>query len=211
MRIVSRAYQGQHLYFDSIPDDNHIAQWRLIDPLGREVFSDSMGDDIEALTLSVSGSYTLLIEGTQSSEGELEYEFNIFPVTPATPITLDTPVTGTRGYQEFTFTLDGRTRIWFDAITARSGLTWELHGPRGQVTQAARFNQSDSWSYKPLQLLEEGTYTVIIRNSVLGALHVPRLRSRRGHGHRARRVALGIALQGSETDLYRFEASAGDR
>ncbi|SMP52660.1 RHS repeat-associated core domain-containing protein, partial [Neorhodopirellula lusitana] len=83
---------GDRFFFD-VQDNTDMgnAAWRLLDPFGNEIFEQQFSD-IDTVTLSAAGSYTLLVEGAYSSQGLGSYTFNVQPVAPVIPqpLTLST-------------------------------------------------------------------------------------------------------------------------
>jgi len=53
---------GQELLFDSLSTSGS-ANWRLIDPMGHQVFSTNINSNRGPVVLPMSGKYTLLVEG----------------------------------------------------------------------------------------------------------------------------------------------------
>ncbi|MFM6006401.1 MAG: hypothetical protein ACKPA7_22020, partial [Sphaerospermopsis kisseleviana] len=85
---------GQQLFYDALGGD--YLRFRFFDPTGRELFNvDSRGDrgSDGSLTLTMSGTYKVLIDGEREATGS--YGFRLLDKADATVINLDTDITGT--------------------------------------------------------------------------------------------------------------------
>src|SRR5262249_32474108 len=126
------------------------AIWRLISPYGTLLFNtnSSFNTDIDTLTLPQTGTYTLLVEGSITDTGSGTYTFNAQRVvdSPA-PMTLGSTVSGTIGAPGgggvYTFILPADARLYFDAQTNTSNLTWSLTGPVGTPVSNRAFTAAD--------------------------------------------------------------------
>ena len=74
------ATAGQSFYFASLSGSGS-ARWRLIDPYGNMLFSTPLSSDGGRLTLTGSGTFTLLVEGAVTDTGTDNYSFNVAPIT----------------------------------------------------------------------------------------------------------------------------------
>jgi hypothetical protein len=115
------AVAGQSFYFAAL-SANGSGRWRLIDPYGNVLSDNALGIDGGRLTLTASGTYTVLIEGNITDTGTLNYSFNVFPITDTTQaLTLGSTVNGhftTPGQQDTdTFTLASNAQLYFDSLT----------------------------------------------------------------------------------------------
>ena len=146
--------------------------WRLIDPYGQQVWYNSFAD-VTTQTLTVTGAYTLLIEGAIGNTSPIGYGFNVQKVTNTTAaLTLgaqvDGAVTQTGQQNLYTFTLANASQIYFDSLTNDSGFTWTLTGPRGTEVNARSFQSSDADSVgasNPVLNLIAGSYTLAVAGS----------------------------------------------
>jgi hypothetical protein len=78
---------GQRLYYDSRQTNNNTSiTATLIAPAGSYVFSGNSGSDAGPFTLSQSGTYTLLLDGSGDSTGNVS--FNLFDLASAAPVTV---------------------------------------------------------------------------------------------------------------------------
>ncbi|HLF95978.1 MAG TPA: CARDB domain-containing protein, partial [Methylococcaceae bacterium] len=221
------ANAGDQYYFDQQSLSGGQASWRLLDPWGRVVFGPSdLAGDIGPVTLGYTGTYTLLVEGNVAATGTTDYAFNVdfrgnVPVTPlptGTPMALGNTVAGvlnTSGQQDhYSLSLAGDTRIYFDSFTNNYNISWSLVGPRGTVASNRSFNQSDSWDFgsgAPVYDLGAGDYVFAVTGSTTGGYSF-----RVMDVSQALQITSGTAVNGqlspaNETDLYQFNATAGER
>ncbi len=214
------ASAGDRLYFDTqIRTNAGNARQRLVDPFGNVLFfSTFIGSDVDVTTLTQSGTYTLLLEGGIADSGIGTYRINIQPapaVTTALSLgsTIDGSIAIPGEQDKFTFTLADRTLVAFDARTNAANLQWSLTGPSGTVVNSRSFQNSDAANGNPLLALVGGEYTLTIDATAdFTTPYAFRLNALES----AQLVTPGIPINGtldpaSETDLYRFRASAGDR
>src|SRR5439155_4209479 len=128
------ANAGDQFYFDvQARTGGGNARWRLIDPSGNFVFNNlGFGDvnsDVDTLTMPLTGTYTLLLEGRFNDAGTATYTFNVQPVTDSTTaLTLGNVVNGnispTGDRDNYTFTLASPATLYFDSLTNDSRLRW---------------------------------------------------------------------------------------
>jgi len=88
---------GQQYYFDVTTSASN-ASWRLIDPFSNVVFFSGFGSDVDTITLSRAGTYTLMIEGRfNAGSGTASYAFDVKPVSvPVTvPVAIGDVINGT--------------------------------------------------------------------------------------------------------------------
>src|SRR5260221_8208386 len=108
---------GQSFSFPRLSNSG-TANWRLIDPYGNSLFSTSLANDAGRLTLTATGTYTVLIEGGIGNAGTLSYSLNVAPITDTTqPLALGSLVSGSLaspGQQDrYTFTLPANAQLYF--------------------------------------------------------------------------------------------------
>ena len=128
--------------------------------------------NIDVFSLAATGDYTLVIEGSAYQTVPIGYGFTLYRVTDdKTSLTLDSTVNGTLAIpgqtDQFTFHLAQDTRVYFDALTANSSLTWTLAGAAGTVANR-NFYYSDSDTLggtNPFMLLRAGDYTLTVDGS----------------------------------------------
>jgi subtilase family serine protease len=220
------AAAGDRVFFDQRTLTGGSAYWRLVDPAGRQVFFSGFSDVAER-TLTVTGRYTLLIEGTIDQTGDVAFGFNVEARgnTPPPAITpndvafatlVQSSIAAAGEVDTYTFTLTEAKRIVFDSRTDAFSLLWGLEGPRGMVVDNVRFYSSDSarfGSANPVLLLEAGSYVLRVRgeSNVTGAYAFQLLDLASATAVTSGQVVDGTLNPGSETDLYRIEGVAGER
>jgi hypothetical protein len=128
------------------------------------LFSTFLRNDAGRLTLSATGTYTVLVEGDLSETSPVAYSFNVAPIADsAQPLTLGTLANGTLaapGQQDhFTFTLQADAQLYFDALTNLSGLQWSLSGPAGSVVTNLAFTISDGFGSETLKRADRPSVT----------------------------------------------------
>ncbi len=115
----------------------------------------------------------------------------------------------------FVFTLTDEKRVYFDSQTASSAFRWSLDGPGGAEVANRPFDQSDGWrdSGDPVLKLAPGDYTLTVDGSgdTTGDYQFRLLNI-----DDAEQVTVGDAVSGAldpgaETDIYKFDAEAGQR
>ncbi|WP_301102649.1 CARDB domain-containing protein, partial [Propionivibrio sp.] len=218
------ASAGERYYFDYLSATGSPA-WRLLDPWGGQVFGPSLmsSGDRGVLTLALTGTYTLLIEGSVSGSTVRNYSFAVQKVTDDSAVlplgALVNGVIAYAGQRDFyTFTLDAAKRVYFDALTNIGALTWTLSGPSGRVVAARSFTASDGYAFgpgSPLLDLAAGDYTLMIEgmnDTATGASYGFRLLD----ASQATVIVPGVVVSpgsapANRTDLYQFTANAGDR
>src|SRR6266571_3683056 len=116
----------------------------------------------------------------------------------------------------YSFTLAEAKQLYFDSLTQNTGLTWTLSGPRGAVVNARSFTASDSFEFgagSPVLDLVAGDYTLMIDapgdQTAPYAFHLFDLSQ--ATAYTPGTVTDGVLSPARETDLYRFEATAGER
>ncbi len=158
------ANAGDQIRLSASVSSGNTATWRLIDAYGRNVTSpQSLNTTGAALTLSVSGSYTVLIEGTSSTP--VNYSLNIealgntapAPLAAGEPLTLGQVVSGALATWDasktYRFSLSSDSLLALDA-QAVSSAVWSLIGPRGNEISLA------SLTSEPVLKLVAGDYAL---------------------------------------------------
>ncbi|HKX60718.1 MAG TPA: hypothetical protein VJS65_02725, partial [Verrucomicrobiae bacterium] len=209
------AAAGARVYFDvvtSLGAPN--ARWRCFDPAGHVVFSTSFSD-VGPNVLPLGGLYTLAIEGFPTDAANGVYTVNIVPVNDTVEtLTLGQVVSGalanpgqTRSY---TFSLAAPALLYFDPQTNTS-IRASLISPRGNVFVGRGFSSWDA-AFAPLSL-EPGAYTLSIdaTGDQTGGFQF-RLFDLATASPLTPGTVVGSTLNPpGETDVYRFNAVAGDR
>jgi len=219
------ATAGDSYFFDYLSKGSGTVYWRLLDPFGAVVFdSKSFTADQGPLTLSLTGAYTLLVEGYYgNTAGSLNYSFNVEyrgntpmpPLATGTSLTLGSLVSGsataTTQQSLYSLTLSAETQVYMDALNG-AGYSWTLTGPRGVVVNSRKFSSTDAnaLSGNPVMTLVPGDYLLTVTGST-GAFAFKML----DVGQAATTITPGTLISGSllpgqETDVYRFDVQAGD-
>jgi len=217
------AVAGDKYYFDHLTESGSgTVYWRLLDPFGNVVFDAASFANRGPLTLGQTGSYTLLIEGHYgNTAGNQSYSFNVQPVTDdeVTGLPLNSSVSGTiaqAGQRDFyRFSLSSATQAYFDVLS-NANVTWTLTGPRGVVVSNRAFSGTDAASETGNLLMDlaAGDYTLMIDGTgdMTGPYSFRLSDLMQGAVSLTPGVPVSATLSpGSETDIYRFNATAGDR
>jgi RHS repeat-associated protein len=192
--------------------------WRLIDPYGNVLFGTALSGDGGRLTLTATGTYTLLVEGYIGNTTSVSYGFNVAPVQdPSQPLTLGSTVNGTMaapGEQDhYTFTLAGASLLYFDSLTDDGNFSWSLTGPGGTAVSSRSFTASDGEDFNgdPVLSLPAGPYTLTVAGSgqTTGAYSFRLLDLSQGAGLTPGTPVAGTLAPGDSTAVYNFPASAG--
>jgi len=164
---------GDKVFFDWL-GTNSDPYIRIYDPAGnlfRGPINPTTLQNQGPMTLNLTGTYTVLVEGRYYYNSTATYGFTISSVTDGTsPMTLGTLVASAIGSpgqtSNHTFTLAGPARVVFDSMTNDGNLRWTLTGPNGTVVSNRSFAASDGLSIGAgglIQTLPEGTYTLSVR------------------------------------------------
>ncbi|HEY8097355.1 MAG TPA: LEPR-XLL domain-containing protein, partial [Methylobacter sp.] len=214
---------GDQYVFDSQSLSNG-AVWRLLAPYGQLVFGPNyMVSDIGSITLTQTGTYTLLTEGYIGSTGTTSYQFNVVyqgnvPIAPlptGTALTLGTTVAGVLPPTQtdfYSFTLDSDASVYFDVLSILS-VNWTLTGPRGTVVSARSFTDSDSINLGGVATipLVAGTYSLRINGPASWGYSFRVLNIAQATPLTPGTVVSGQLSPANETDLYQFAVTAGER
>ncbi|MEL7496446.1 MAG: putative Ig domain-containing protein [Planctomycetota bacterium] len=199
------------------------SRWTLVDAEGIVVATDDIDENQPPITLR-GGNYFLLMESALSpKEGSVqlrtqsfvEFIVNVEDVAPPIEVEFGEINLGSIDYVDafvdYSFTLNGRSLVYFDSLID-SSLTWTLTGPSGVAVSNLAFGNSDSFNQaSPVYDLVAGDYQLRINsNNRTGdfAFRVLNLKD-------AVEITPGVSFDGelatpSETDMYRFDANAGD-
>lgn len=162
------ASAGERFFFEmlSVTGGGSSGTWRLLDPYGQVVFTKAHSS-VDTVMIVHDGIYTLLLEGLISEHVTRNYSFVVYPVNygehslvigAAIQGAIEVP--GER--DQYQFTLDERTWLYFDSLTNRSDLNWTLEGPTGTVVDARSFDRSDSLDGLSLMELVPGSYVLTV-------------------------------------------------
>ena len=211
---------GELLYIDALSEstgESYDLEWMLYGPDGEDV-ANSYGWFSNDATLQHSGSYYLVVEGTNSANTSgLDYQFAVFDnVNPTFPLTLGVPAGGTIANPgdgaSFTFTGAIGQSLFFAGLDSSPVAYAQLESPSGQVIFSSETNQSGGH----FQLTQAGTYTVAVKGSgtATGAFNfeleddslAPTLTLVPGSGTtESDAIATGLA-----TNLYQISGTAGE-
>lgn len=196
------------------------AFWALLDPWGAPVAQNrggGLGVDLSNISLTATGTYTLVIDGPSNSPTSITYSFQANFVSHTDPSTSgpalsfgtiynDTtnPITGSE--VDYQFNLTTATVLWFDSLLDTGSASWQLSGPQGKVGNQLPFNAED----QNLGLMQAGHYTLKVFGSA-GTPYAFRLLSA------ANSVGIvpgnttysGTLNPGNGTQLYHFTGTAG--
>lgn len=112
----------------------------------------------------------------------------------------------------YTFDLAEERSFLFDSLTADSQLRWSLSGPGGAIVAPTSFTQSDGAQGGGIISLGAGTYTMRVEGSGdhRGDYEFRLLNVANGAPiDTGTRIEGTLGAQGRETDVFRFEATAG--
>ncbi|RUZ73785.1 hypothetical protein EN942_33870, partial [Mesorhizobium sp. M7A.F.Ca.CA.001.14.1.1] len=213
------AQAGEKFFFDQQSYTGGTVYWRLIDPFGRQVWSNGFQWDVDVQALAFAGTYTLAIEGNVSNASPVDFSFAVQKVEDTTAaLTVGTMVDGViahAGQQaRYTFDLAGAARLYFDSLTNDPYLSWRLIGPRGEVNSTpVGFSYSDGVSGTPLLDLVAGSYTLIVDGylDATGPYSFRLLDVATATPITLGDPVSGTLPSGNDTALYRFDAQAGDQ
>src|SRR5579883_2086515 len=144
------------------------AYWRLVDPFNVIVASAAIQSVFGPTTLTIPGTYTLLLEGYYRNDpGNPAYRIDVIPVTSGLQtLSIGSVTSGAISMpgqlQRYVFTLPASAVLCFDSRTNNANLLWSLSGPDGSVVTNRRFNSSDSGSGNSVLPLSAGAYTLTI-------------------------------------------------
>ncbi|WP_292430542.1 LEPR-XLL domain-containing protein [Methylobacter sp.] len=212
---------GERFYFDVKSfSGSEWPYWRLLDPNGQVVFGPvRFNSDQEPPALTQTGAYTLLVEGRISATGSSNYSFNVQKITDEqSTLSLNSTVNGSiahAGQRDFySFSLSAARQLYFDALS-NSSLNWTLIGPRGTVVAAKDFRSSDSGNLDGSAIydLVAGDYTLIINGNadIVGNYSFRLLDIAQATALTPGTSVSGQLSPANETDLYRFNVTAGER
>ncbi|MGB3802622.1 MAG: LamG-like jellyroll fold domain-containing protein, partial [Sphingopyxis granuli] len=210
---------GETIVFDAqtVPASSTI---RLVDSFGNEVTGALTFAD-RTLVAAVTGRHYLLVEGRATNTAESSaYSFALIrPVDPAPRAitlgeTVSTAIARPTEVNRFTFTLTETTRVYFDSLTNDSTIRWALRGATGTVSSADfYYSDSSEASGERVLTLAPGSYEIAVQadgyRTAPASFRLLDLAD-------AAPVAFGQSVSGrlepsSETDMYRFDAAAGER
>lgn len=213
------ATAGDKFYFKGGSVSGGSADWRLIDPFGRqEGGTYSLSSDIDTFALQRTGQYLVVVEGAASNTSPVNYAFNLRPVVDSTSsLALDTITTANIDQPgktaNFTFNLAKETPVLFDKLT-NANYYWSLKGPQG--VKVYRTSAADIGSYAGgygRMWLAAGDYTLSIDTdgATTGSYAFQMLTA-----DSAERLETGIVVSSSldssrGTKVYKVALTEGDK
>ena len=141
--------------------------WTLLDPTGRKVDGAALSSD-DSTVLSMSGRYTLLIEGNYGASEGRDIDFSIslgedesFNYVPGTEVNSTFASVGDRHVHTFSLTESGRYSFFGSAPSYQQ--SWEIRGREGAL--ASHPGVFPASGNPTLLDLEAGDYQIVVRAS----------------------------------------------
>ncbi|QDT46981.1 tRNA(Glu)-specific nuclease WapA precursor [Symmachiella dynata] len=211
------ATAGDRYYFNSQSSSLPAgAQWRLIDPSGTELFSQSLSEDHDPLTTSSTGTYYLVVDGDvadTASTRAFSFTVESLGATSSTALSFGTGYSGSISKageaDEYTFTLTGDELLAFDSQTDDGDLAWTLsEATAGTVIADVPLDASDI-----VLRLGVGTYTLSIDppGDATGSYDFQILDLASATSLTVDSTESGNLNPASSTAAYKFTAAAGDK
>ncbi len=214
---------GQRLFFDLLSETglNSSATKRLEDAAGNLLFTLGHAANAGPVDVRVTGEHLLNFDGQWANPGATgAVAFNLRTVLqPTSPLAFGTvhsnTLAGGGDVHQFTFTLAGTNRVFFDALNnPPGGWKWTLEGPGGPLVQNRGVVSSDGVDIgEPSLLLRPGDYRLSVSSDSdqLIPFVFQLLRD-----VDATPFAIGSTVTtnhapGTATSLWRFSATAGQQ
>ena len=125
--------------------------WRLIDPEGNEVFDQGFTTDAANITLSQTGTYTLLVENdildrpSDSNFESIDYRFQAEKIAPTVELTLGETVTNKLTTDSYSFSLEDDSLLYFDSLLNNQYFKWSLTSTDGtEIVNQRQFTRTDA-------------------------------------------------------------------
>ncbi|MCG8335550.1 MAG: hypothetical protein MJE63_13605, partial [Proteobacteria bacterium] len=224
--------KGDTLNFDwdqSLSNDD--ARWRLFGPHGELIFGPSWasGQDQDGVILQVDGEYTLAVEGPVYLTDDRPYGFTvrfveniIIPPLEGVVFSLGDQIDGaiaTAGeIDAYVFTIAQPAFVYMDMLPSVNNLHWTLTGPTGDLINNRRVQSSDAaelgGTNPVIALVAPGTYQVRfsgVNGTQTGAYSWRLLDLAAADAYTPGDTLSDTLTPGAATDIYRFNATAGDR
>lgn len=157
---------GQRLFYDGIDSDFAPINVRIIGPSGGVVLNSLNSDsDFGPFTLTQTGTYQLIVEGSGATTGN--YDFRLLDLTSATALTLGAATSGQLNPRSetdlFQFTGTRGQRVNLDSISASvNQANWRLVDPADVTLDFLRNINTDIGT---LTLPSDGTYVLFIQGA----------------------------------------------
>ena len=190
--------------------------WFVVDPNDNQVATASFGTSFTA-TLAIPGLYTLVLAGSDSTDQNVTYSFDISETMPAQVIESGLPMTESGSLDagdsiSFTFTAPAGLPLYFNSLDRSYGpITAELVDPNNNTIFSSDYASSNEG---PFILSVPGTYTLTLTSSdssgsdpysfVLESLADAATSLTIGS------VASGTLAPGTTTAVYSFTGTAGE-
>jgi len=218
------AVAGDSYYFRSLQSIS--GYWRLIDPLGQEVFNTSSSSNQDAVALTRTGIYLLAIEGDNTTTSPQNYSFTVQRPTDKGTVVLNSTNSGSLaggGVERYHLHLDGAATLVFDNLGTNTNSRWRLDGPGGLIFDQVMAT-NDRSSYDPVAgtyrnrndfngQLAAGDYILTLSNTASAASPYAFRILDQGN---ATRVVPGtpvstVVTPANGAQVYTFDAKAGER
>ncbi|AFY54222.1 RHS repeat-associated core domain protein [Rivularia sp. PCC 7116] len=154
---------GQKLWLDELLGNSNITA-TLYSPSDNQVFSSSFGNRDDSYwrppILEETGTYKLVVDGSEDTTGA--YSFRLLDFADATPIDLDTEITGNFGdsnQQTHLYRFNGSKgqQLYFDQIEGDRYNYYYLYNPAGERL----FSQFLDRDRQEITLPTDGEYTLV--------------------------------------------------
>ena len=152
---------GQRLYYDALTPYVPSINFNLISPTGVNAASGNASADVGPITLTQSGIYSLVFQGTTHATGPISFQLLDLASQPALPLNQD--LTGNLAPNLTTlYQFDGTSgqQLYFNtkAVSA-GGAAWYLYGPNNAVVGGAALVSDFE-----VTLANPGKYAVVLIN-----------------------------------------------
>ncbi|MGX9354807.1 LamG-like jellyroll fold domain-containing protein [Roseobacteraceae bacterium S113] len=212
---------GQRFSIENLQSDVSIFAhtYRVVDGLGRNVVSARNFSQAVAFDAPYAGQFFLLIEGTTAAQ-DAPVDFSLLlqePQDQVTAIDLGDTISGqlqsVDARNVHTFTLTEQSHLVYDILTPALNTAVTLRGPDG-FSRSFNLTNADSLSggsTGPQMVLVAGDYELIVTttNQALPPYEFRLLDSASAPEITLDTPVVGTLLPQRETDVYRFEAQAG--
>jgi hypothetical protein len=205
--VVGTQVSGQTVYM------------RVIDPSGATIFGPNSSRGADLVLPDIAGRYQVIVDGHVGNTRAADFSLMLVPAVEQTlSLTLDQKIEGELTAMgqahSYGFTLTGETELYFDSLSNRQDITWQLIGPRGIEKSPRNLNVSDSFGNagNALFSLPAGDYRLVIdgRDGAIGTYGF-RLADLGSAATASYGDEVDATLSpGNSTVMVRFLATAGD-
>ncbi|MBI1917260.1 MAG: DUF4114 domain-containing protein, partial [Planctomycetes bacterium] len=206
------AAAGQRLFFDSLSSSSSFF-WGLYDRSGRVLVAPSGLENDFTFTSAQAEDFALVLEGFANPPVTVSFRI-VTSDTTSTPLTLGAMVSGSLAepgeIDEYTFQGTPGQRLFFDSIAAVDAKWVRMIAPSGQQV----FSNQLSLDVNGVFLREAGTYRLAV--DALGRELTGAYSFRLFDEADVPELLPGVDVSGriddvNETDVYRFQGTAGQR